>query len=339
MVKLKDIATRLGVSVSTVSRVVNNKDRVDPETRKRVLHALREMNYQPDENARRLKTNTSNVLGVIVPDLSNPFYALVIKGIEREAAAHGYIVIVCNTDETRERERDAVALLIRQKVAGIIAATTFDDEEIRRCYSQPDCPVVFFDNIPSVQIETHCVTIDNVRAARELTGYMIEQGHRRIYMISGPRGEYSADERVTGWRAALKAAGIAPRDRWIARGDFREESGRRIMEDFLARSQPPTAVLAANNFMAYGAIKAIFDAGLSVPEDISVGAFDAADTTGLMRIDIASIEQPSEDIGAVAAELCLQPHPPGGARVSRRMVLDYRFMKNHSVASPRTGES
>lgn len=331
MIKLKDIAAHLNVSVSTVSRVVNNQDRVDPDTRRRVLEALKKFNYQPDENARRLKTNTSNVLGVIVPDIANPFYAAVIKGIERSAAKSSYSVLVCNTDGSKEREQNAIRLLLRQKVAGLVAATTLSGHDVRKLYLPIERPVVFFDNVPAVDQEINCVTINNSRAARELTAHMIRQGHRRIFMIAGPAGESSANERLQGWRTALQDAGIEPGPDWSVSGDFQEASGRAIMTEFLRLADRPTAICIANNFMAYGAVKAILAAGLAIPGDISVGAFDITDAAGLMNPQITTIIQPAEDIGVIAADLCLQAGTAGGIKLGRRLVLEHQFAENQTV--------
>ncbi|HBP38396.1 MAG TPA: hypothetical protein DD640_06590 [Clostridiales bacterium] len=334
MAKLKDIASQLKVSVSTVSRVVNNQNRVDPDTRKRILDALKKYDYQPDQNARSLKTNVAKVLGVIVPDISNPFYATVIKGIERVASLNGYTVILCNTDENKQRERDATQLLLRQKVAGLIVATTFSGPEAQQVYLPVERPVVFFDNVPATAREINSVTINNTRAARELTEFMIRRGHRRIFLIAGPAGESSSDERQQGWRLALEAAGIEPGADWFSHGDFREESGREIMEDFLRRPQAdrPTAVCIANNFMAYGAVKAVLDQGLDIPGDLSVAAFDIIDTTGLLKLCITTVQQPAADIGALAAELCLQDNTRQGIRFSQRLVLEHQFCPNSSVS-------
>jgi LacI family transcriptional regulator len=331
LVKLKDIAEYLSVSVSTVSRVVNNKDRVDPKTRQKILDALELFNYQPDDNARRLKTNTSNVLGVIIPDISNPFYSSVIKGIEKIAAENSYSVILCNTDEIKERENDAVNLLLREKVAGIIAATIFNQGKAKKIYSNIGCPVVFIDNVPYADDPINYVTIDNVLAADELVRYMINRGHRKVFMITGPEGESSADERLIGWKNALQSHGIIPDNDWFAHGDFREESGRQIMEEFLRRNDRPTAVCVANNFMAYGAIKAIYDAGLSIPADISIGAFDIVDTTGLMKLNITTVIEPAEDIGIIAADICLQASKQKGIKLSRKMILKHDFFENSTV--------
>jgi DNA-binding LacI/PurR family transcriptional regulator len=325
LVKLTDIAKYLNVSVSTVSRVVNNKNRVDPETRRKILAALKKFNYQPDENARSLKTNTSNILGVIVPDITNPYYSAVIKGIEQIASQNGFSVILCNTDEIIEREKLAVRLLLRQKAAGLISATVMDNENVQKYYNDLACPVVFFDNVPSADLNFDSVSINNIRAAKELVGYMINRGYRRIFMITGPSGESSADDRMSGWKLALQAAGIEPEDDWSVHGDFDKESGKTIMESFLKLDVPPEAICIANNFMAYGAMKAIYDAGLSIPEDMMVGAFDIVDTTDLIKLKVMTIVEPAGDIGAIAAEMCLEAGRHKGVKMSRRMSPEYNF--------------
>lgn len=332
MTKLKDIAAELNISTSTVSRVVNNQDRVAPDTRKRVLEALKRHRYHPNENARRLKTNTSNVLGVIVPDISNPFYASVIKGIERGIADRSYSILLCNTDESAEREEEAVHLLMRQKVAGIIVASSADQKTIQSLYQNIECPVIFFDNVPKGLDPINSVTINNVRAARDMVRYMIDQGHQRIFMITGPAGESSADERLHGWHRALSQAGIDPNKNHFRYGDFREDSGYAIMKEYLDFQSRPTAVCVANNFMAYGAVKAIESSGLQIPHDISIGAFDVCDNTGLMRLSITTVIQPSEKIGMVAADLCLNAAKHESIAMSQKVILDHVFMPNATVA-------
>jgi LacI family transcriptional regulator len=331
MARLKDIADALHLSTSTVSRVVNGQDRVDPDTRRRVLEMMQRLNYQPNDNARRLKTNSSNVIGVIIPDIANPYYAAVIKGIEHRVMSEGYSVLLCNSDEQAGREREAVKLLMRQKVAAIIVATSLDQAAIADLYGNPGCPVVFFDNVPLELGQINSVTINNARAARDLVRYMLDRGHRRIFMITGPSGESSADERLAGWRQALQHNGIEPGPDWFAHGDFRETSGRTIMAGFLAQPERPTAVLVANNVMAYGAVKAIEAAGLGIPDDISLGAFDIVDTSGLMRLSITTVVEPAEQIGAIAADLCLGASRRSAPAVCQKVILEHAFHANATV--------
>jgi DNA-binding LacI/PurR family transcriptional regulator len=321
LVRLKDIAEYLHVSVSTVSRVVNNQNRVDPVTRQKILEALKKFKYQPDENARRLKTNTSNVIGVIVPDISNPYFGMVIKGIERIANQNGFTVILCNTGENVDHEKNAIRLLIRQKIAALIVSTTMDIKDIEYNYFDLDFPIVFFDNVPDTNFQINLVTINNILAANDLVRDMLKNGHKRIFMITGPKGESSADERLTGWRKGLQEAGIEPGEGWAMHGDFLEESGAQIMQKFLERKDRPTAVCIANNFMTYGAVKAIFAAGLTIPDDISVGVFDVVDTTGLMKLDFTTIVEPAEDIGKIAAEICIKNRISANIKVCQKMVL------------------
>lgn len=331
MTRLKDIAAALNLSTSTVSRVVNNQDRVDPETRRRVLAALKQFNYQPNDNARRLKTNSSNVIGVIVPDIANPYYASVIKGIERRTMAAGWSVLLCNSEEQSERELQAVRLLMRQKAAAIIVASSADQASIPELYGHLECPIVFFDNVPHSLRNIYAVSIDNVRAAEDLVHYMLVRGHRRIFLITGPAGESSADDRLAGWRQALHRAGIKPEEDWFGRGDFREESGRTIMARFLASDEKPTAVLAANNLMAYGAIKAIESSGLVIPDDLSIAAFDVVDSTGLLRLSVTTVVEPAEEIGWVAADLSLAAGHKEAQQACRKVILEHVFLPNATV--------
>jgi LacI family transcriptional regulator len=275
----------------------------------------------------------SNTLGVIVPDIANPFFSLAIKGIERIAADSGFTVLLCNTNAEEQREKNAVSLLLGQKAAGLVAATTLSDEEAEEVYGSVGCPVVFFDNVPKLDGEINSVTINNRRAASELTEHMLRKGHRTVYMIAGPKGESSSDERVEGWTDALRKNGIEPKENWLLYGDNLAESGEKVTKALLEREETPLCLLVSNNSMAYGAIKAVFDAGLSIPEDASVCAFDTIDTTGLMKIKITSALQPAEDIGAVAADTCIQASMNRELRIGRHLVLEHKLTDNGSVGT------
>ncbi len=339
MVTLKDIAASLNISTSTVSRVVNQQDRVSPATRRRVLAALEELNYQPNDNARRLKTNQSNVIGVIVPDIANPYYASVIKGIEEKALVAGWSVLLCHTDEKANREVQAVNLLRRQKVAAILVASSLQPGDLPGLYQDLECPVVFYDNVPPQLRSIFAVTIDNFQAAVDLTNEMIRAGHQRIFMITGPAGESSADDRLAGWQQAMQEAGLERGADWSSHGDFKEESGRLIMESFLKRKIKPTAVLVANNLMTYGAVKAIEQQGLKIPADISLGAFDIVDTTGLMRLKISTVVGPAEAIGMAAADLILSGSHKKETGLYQKIILPHTFYKNSTIRQIKQKES
>lgn len=321
----------MNISVSTVSRVVNNRDRVDPETREKILRALKEFNYQPDEIARSLRGNAVNVIGVIVPDIANTFFSMVIKGIESAARQNRYSVILCNSDADREREEECLQMLLQRKIAALIIASINGSSELMKQYFQLKIPVVFIDNIPKSEENYNSVTIDNFKAGYSLAKHLIELGHARIYTITGPLKETSAAERFNGWKKALAEAKINPGKGWMVEGDFKEDSGYRLMKEILKQRELPTAVFAANNFMAYGVVKAVCELGLRIPEDISVVTFDAVDITGLMKFQITSVIQPAGGIGKLAAEICIQEARNPDVRAYRKVVLEHELILGNSV--------
>lgn len=301
-VKLVDIAKHLGISVSTVSRVINGKDRVSDETRRRVLEAVEELNYHPNEIARSLRNRNSMTIGVIVPDLSNNFFNLLTKGAAMAAKRDNYLMILCNSDYDQQMEQDYMNLLLQKQVDGVILATVCKEKEYFYKIIKSGLPVVFVDNLPDVDLNYNYVTIDNEKASFDLTTHLIQRGYKDIAILTGNLDETSAVKRLQGWKNAMKAHNTAINKKFIGIGDFRIESGYQMMMAMLNRKGRPTAVLAANNFLAYGAIKAAQDKGLHIPDDLYVVCFDAVDNTGLISIDIPSIVQPAEKIGEVAIE-------------------------------------
>lgn len=301
-VKLADIAKHLGISVSTVSRVINEKDRVSDETRKRVLEAVEELNYRPNEIARSLRKRNSMTIGVIVPDLSNDFFNLLTKGATMVAKDNNYLTILCNSDYDHKMEQEYMNLLIQKQVDGIILATVGKEKKYFHSIINRRLPVVFVDNLPDVDLNYNYVTIDNEKAAYDLTTYLIQQGYKEIAILTGNLHETSAVKRLQGWKKAMTSHGLGVNDKYIGVGDFKLESGYNMMMSMLNQKGRPHAVLAANNYLAYGAIKAAQAKGLRIPEDLYVVCFDAVDNTGLMNIKIPSMIQPAQKIGEVAAE-------------------------------------
>lgn len=319
---LKDIARYLNISVSTVSRVINNKDRISPETREKVLKALKELQYRPNEAARNLKSRSATAIGVIVPDISNSFYSTVIKGIEGVARENGFSIILCNSDEDAERQEEYTELLLQKQIAGLIIATVGSNIDFFKKYSEQGIPVNFIDNLPKSKENFDFVAIDNIKASYELTNHLIKLGHKEIAIITGSLEETTAAERLEGWKKALSENSIAVRKEWIGVGSFKQESGYKVMKSFLKQANKPTAVLAANNFLAYGAIRALYDNGIRIPEDMAVVCFDAADPTGLIRPQITSIIQPAEEIGRIAVDIIIRKAQNPGLRVYKKVILE-----------------
>ncbi|NLC68291.1 MAG: LacI family transcriptional regulator [Clostridiaceae bacterium] len=305
-VKLVDIAKHLNISVSTVSRVVNGKDRVSDETREKVLKAIKEFNYAPNEIARSLRSRTSKTIGLIVPDISNEFFALLSKGAEAIAKDNGYFLILCNSDYDEDMEKEYFEMLMQKQVDGIIVATVCKDEKYFERILDSSIPSVFVDNFPQIKRNFNFVTIDNEKAAYDLTRHLIDFGYKEIAIITGKLQETSALERLGGWKRALNEHGIKVNNDFIGIGDFKFDSGYRIMKKMLEQSKKPKALLAANNFIAYGAIKAIREKGLRVREDIYIVCFDATDNTGLISVRIPSMVQTTKKIGEIALDIIIK---------------------------------
>lgn len=326
-VKLADIAKHLNISVSTVSRVLNGKDRVSDETRKKVLNAIKEFNYQPNEIARSLRNRSSMTIGVIVPDISNEFFALLIKGAEAVAKNNGYLVILCNSDYDEVMEKEYLNMLAQKQVDGIIVATVCKDGKYFERILDSGIPAVFVDNLPQVKRNYNFVTIDNEKASYDLTKHLIGLGYKDIAIITGKLQETSAIERLNGWKKAMNDNGLKVNNDFIGIGDFKIESGYRIMKKMLELNKKPQALLAANNNIAYGAIRAIREKGLRVPEDLYVVCFDATDNTGLMSIKLPSMIQPAEKIGEIALEIIMKRIDNKELVIYDHVILEPQFIK------------
>ncbi len=305
-VKLEDIAKKLGLSTSTVSRALSGNGRVGEKTRKRVLEAVKEADYTVNAVARSLRLRDAKNIGIIVPDITNSFFASVIKGAQGACRENSYTLMVCNSDESAEIEEEALRTLLEKQVSGLIVATVSNRPEGVLSYRRLNIPVVFIDNMPTEFDVVDSVSIDNRAAACRLTREMIARGYGRIGTITGPLTQSSGRLRLRGYEDALEDAHIARDAALVFEGDFRFSSGYALMRSLLARQDRPEAMLIANNYMAYGALNAVREMGLRVPEDIAVAAFDAEDHTGLISPLIASINQPTFEIGFQSAEIILQ---------------------------------
>ncbi|MCU6709631.1 LacI family transcriptional regulator [Paenibacillus sp. J5C_2022] len=329
-VQLKDIAKHLNISISTVSRVINGTGRVSAETRERILKAIKEFGYQPNEIARSLKRKSAHTLGVIVPDLSNSFYGNVMKGVEKVASENEHTVIVCNSGEDIGKEEEYVQLLLQKQVTGLVIATVGANMELFDQYKNSGIPIVFIDNMPQMKENFDVVTIDNAKASYDLTEHLIRQGHEKLAIITGPQNQSTAEERLQGFRSCMEQNGRLVREHWIGVGEFKRESGYSIMKSWLEQDEIPTAVFAANDFLLYGAIKAIIEKGLKIPQDIACVCFDANDETGLLRPQITSIIQPAEKIGSIAADIIMRREKNKDLKMFQKVVLEPTLIINES---------
>ncbi len=323
MPTLRDIADHFGLAESTVSRILNNKGRVSAETRRQVLAYAGVVNYHPNLLARGLKEQRSNTVGVLVPDITNEYYALMFKAIDDGVRAGGFTSILFNTNEDMVREQEFLGYLHSARVDGMIVATSGSS-----AYDHLPEPlldrIVFVDNIPAVTRPVRYVGSDNVTSSRELTEHLIARGHRRIATLVGSLAESSARERLEGFQACLRQHGLPLPGAWIVRTNFLYDDGYRKAGELLAERDRPTAVIAQNNVLAYAVIRVANEVGLRVPDDIAVACFDHVDVYGFMRPVITTMRQPMDDIAAIACRELLQ-RIDGGECAPGRTMLPVEF--------------
>lgn len=326
MTTLRDIAAHFGLSDSTVSRILNGKGRASADTRSRVLKYAKEFDYHPNQLAKSLKNRQSNTIGVLIPDITNEYYAVLFKAIEDRMRKHGLMAILFNSDEAPEREETFLEYLHSAQVDGMIIATsgapvysTLASELIDR--------IVFVDNRPfSGSREVDYIGSDNIASSFLLTEHLISRGYDRIATLVGSLSESSAQERLEGFRKALADHAIPERDEWIVRTNFLYEDGVAKAVELLSANERPNAVIAQNNVLAYAAIRVAKGMGLGVPGDLAVCCFDHIDIYGFMRPVITSVVQPVSLIAAAAADAWLERRAdPSRPALSRLFSAEFRF--------------
>jgi len=302
---IRDIARLAQVSTATVSYVINGKGRVSEPLKRRVLDAMTALDYHPDQVARSLKTRRTRVLGVVIPDVSNPFFAEVMRGIEDEARKFGYSVIFCNTNEDPELERKHLATLFARRVDGVLLSSNHirqgELHNVKRRF-----PMVFFDRTPPAFSGTAVVT-DNFGASREAIRHLIELGHSRIAIISGSQDLSVANARLEGFRSALQEANIPLPSEYLKFGDFFQlENGYRHGSELMRLPTPPTAIFCCNNKLTLGLMRALCELSIPCPERVSVLAFDDFEWVASFRPHLTSVAQPTYLMGKTATEILIR---------------------------------
>jgi LacI family transcriptional regulator len=319
MVTIKDVAKRARVSAGTVSNVISGSVPVSAELHKRVQAAIRELDYHPNYVARSLKVSQTHTLGVVISDITNPFFPLMVRGAEDAALKHGFLLITFNTDDQVDREKLGLSLLRARRVDGlmlVVAPNQGDVAHIRNIL-RAEIPIVCLDRLPQ-GIVLDSVSVDNVKGAQTCVRHLISQGHRRIAIITGPMNLQTARDRLKGYRDALQEAGITPENDLILEGDFREASGYRLSKELLLRLRRPTAVLVSNGMMTIGVVRALEEVGLHCPADIAVASFDDLPFATAFRPHLTAVVQPAYEIGYQGADLLIKRVQQG--TTSRRRV-------------------
>ncbi len=302
---ITDVAQRAGVSISTVSRVLNNSAYpVKPATRERVLEEAKKLGFRPNDLARGLLLKRSRTIGLIIPDISNPYYPELSLGIETTASENGYAVIFCNTDRKAEKMEHCVDVLLQKRADGIIIAgggTDFTQVSQALWDFETKVALIGRHNLPFPSVQ-----IDNFQAAYEATSHLVELGHRRIAFISGPVNLTSAQDRLAGYRSLLVQQGIGQDDRLIREGNFGADCGYSTALSLLQGNPIPTAIFAANDRMAVGALAAANDLGLHVPNDLAVVGFDDTIVASQIRPSLTTVAVPAYEIGTSVMRLMLK---------------------------------
>ncbi|MQA07503.1 MAG: substrate-binding domain-containing protein [Pseudonocardiaceae bacterium] len=304
MATISDVATKAGVSTATVSRALNGVSSVDPELVARVVNAARTLGYQPNGPARSLRRQETAVLALIISDVENPFFTAIARGVEDVAQAVGYSVVLCNSDEDTGKERRYLDVAIQERVAGVIISPTGTPSNVDVLRDR-GTPVVAVDR-PLAERSCDCVLVDTRDAARHATGHLIEEGYQRIGCITGPAGVPTADDRLAGYREALRAAGRDADARLVRRAEYRAAGANKATHELYQEHNRPDGLLVANSAMAIGVLEALASIGLRLGSDVGVVAFDDVPWATLLDRPLSVVAQPAYDMGGAAANLLLE---------------------------------
>jgi LacI family transcriptional regulator len=329
-VTIKDIARRANVSYATVSRALNNKSGVRETTRRRILELAEELCYTPNAIARGLVKKQTHTLGLIIPDITNPFYPEVARGIEEEAAREGFSIVLCNTNWEPYREVHYLKLLSEKRVDGIILATIHSEVKAVESGVTGKIPVVYVSNAPHGS-EHSFVVIDNILGGFLATEHLIECGYRTIGFIGSTEDSLTIEERLEGYRRALSKHGLPAPEKYIRLGDFKQQTGYRIIRQMVDSGDYPRAIFAENDLLALGVLQGVKASGLSVPGDVAVVGFDDIPFAGFPEVQLTTIYQPKYEMGRKAVEILLKRiRHPGETRKAEKLYLEPRLVVRKS---------
>lgn len=311
---IKDVAARAGVSFTTVSHVLNGTRRVSDTSRQRVERAVSEIGYVPSALARALKTCETHVLGVLVPNITNPFFAELTRGVEDAARGLGYSVFLCNCDDEPGRQLGYVQSLLSRRVDGLLLANSAAEAStVSEALRQTPVPTVVVDRTVA-GLDADLVRLDNTGGARLATEHLLGLGHRRIACLAGPLAFEVSRARVAGWREALQAAGIEPAPGWLVEGPYHPAQGHAATLGLLANHPDITAVCAGNDLLGIGALRAAAERGVAVPRQLSVIGFDGIELGGFVHPGLTTVGQDIRRIGERAAAVLIERIRRGAAR-------------------------
>ncbi|MCL4561382.1 MAG: LacI family transcriptional regulator [Chloroflexi bacterium] len=325
-VTIKEVAKKAGVSASTVSRVVGNYGYVGEKNRKKILAVIRELDYHPNAIARSMVKKSTSTIGLVITDITNPFFAYLARGVEEVAWQHGYTLILANTDEDLTKEQAIVSALLEKQVDGLIlvpassSPTPHLQEVLKR-----EMPLTLVDRrVKDCLVDV--IMVNNQDGARQAVAYLIERGHRRIGMVYDNPEISTNMERLAGYREAFRDAGLTIPEDLVRSCQYTQQSAYAVVAQLLKVENPPTAIFTANNFMTLGAVKAVREAGLQIPTHIALVGFDDLDWNEYNLPQLTSVAQPVHEMGKVAAQRLIarlkgEKTPPLEIRLNTRFII------------------
>jgi LacI family transcriptional regulator len=329
---IKDIAEETGFSYATVSRALNNKYGVKPATRDRIMAVAQDLGYSPNALARGLVKKQSYTIGLIIPDISNPFFPQVARGVEDGVRAKGYSVFLCNTNYESAQEARYLKLLVEKRVDGIILTSGFQVSAPSDVLPADTIPMVSLCTL-SENVKNSFVVIDNERGGFIATKHLIEQGYSTIGFIGAKNVDYSESQRCRGYRQALEKFNIPFNGDFVFTGDLKRETGYGIIKRIIAEQDPPRAFFVENDLMALGVIQGIKDSGLRVPDDIAVVGFDDIAFAAFPEISLTTVRQPKYEMGRLAADILLDCII-NGTQEPKRYILEPELVIRTSSGKP-----
>lgn len=304
MAKMSDVAELAGVSTATVSRVLRSPDAVKEETQKKVYEAIQKLDYQPNMLARKFRTSRTGTLLVVVPDLNNLVFSGMMAGIDAEAAKYGYQVLLGNTNGDKRKTDGYIEQLKQKQVDGLILLSVQLDELVWEEIAERYPVVIASDYVEGIRVPT--ISIDNTACGKKVTDHFIKMGHTKIGFIGGNTQASVSRDRLNGFKQALTEAGILLKEQWVEEGDYSIESGYSLCLNMMDHPNHPTAIFCGSDEMAIGAIHALREKGLRVPEDVAVAGFDDIKFSAVMNPSLTTMAQPLHEMGRKAMEVLYQ---------------------------------
>jgi LacI family transcriptional regulator len=330
---LSDIAKKSGISVSTISRVLNGKAekfRIADQTARLVIRTAEELNYRPNQLARGLRLKKTHTIGLLVPDISNPFFAYITRSVQRAAHKFGYSLIVCDTDDNLEFEQEHLHLLTSKGTDGLLIMPIGQKFEHIKGALNKERPMVLMDRSFD-ELDTNCVVVDNYAGAYKAVEHLITFGHTRIAIIQGLPNTNTNNARVRGYRDALAQHAIPVDENLIVGNDYRKENGYIETKFLLNLANPPTAIFTTSDLITLGALQALSEEKHSIPEDVSIVSFDDIDFAPYLMAPLTTVRQPKEIMGEIAVKLLVDDIKSGGMRERTKIVLQPQLIVRKSV--------